>query len=195
MPLAFNSLSHGQVAFGFFNIESDMLLLGHDFFFSTTFCAYMTRIAEKDQAVAPDAFTGMTIDHSENIGDLNGAIRGIHHTGFIGALYRLFPFPENSAEFKQKPEGKASPKMVQTLIAEYGRQSKIPFIEHPNEYEITLGAYRFAQAVFHQLLDYVWVGGLPQWKDGKRPGHVQQMKAAVSQSRRPVFKGMRFSSD
>jgi hypothetical protein len=26
MPLAFESLSHGTIAFGFFNIESDMLL-------------------------------------------------------------------------------------------------------------------------------------------------------------------------
>ena len=27
MPLAFDSISHGSIAFGFFNIESDMLLL------------------------------------------------------------------------------------------------------------------------------------------------------------------------
>ena len=27
MPLAFESLSHGTIAFGFFNIESDLLLL------------------------------------------------------------------------------------------------------------------------------------------------------------------------
>ena len=27
MPLAFESLSHGTIAFGFFNIDSDMLLL------------------------------------------------------------------------------------------------------------------------------------------------------------------------
>jgi hypothetical protein len=27
MPLAFDTLSHGKIAFGFFNIESDMLLL------------------------------------------------------------------------------------------------------------------------------------------------------------------------
>ena len=33
MPLTFDSLSHGKVAFGFFNIESDMLLLDHYFFF------------------------------------------------------------------------------------------------------------------------------------------------------------------
>lgn len=33
MPLSFESRSHGPVAFGFFNIESDMLLLERTFFF------------------------------------------------------------------------------------------------------------------------------------------------------------------
>ena len=49
MPIAFNSLSHGKVAFGFFNIESDMLLLEHDFFFSTVFCEHMSRIARQPE--------------------------------------------------------------------------------------------------------------------------------------------------
>jgi len=31
MPLEFDSLSHGKIAFGFFNIETDMILLGHYF--------------------------------------------------------------------------------------------------------------------------------------------------------------------
>jgi hypothetical protein len=31
MPLAFQSLSHGTITFGFFNIESDMLLLDRYF--------------------------------------------------------------------------------------------------------------------------------------------------------------------
>lgn len=33
MALAFDSLSHGRIAFGFFNIETDMILLEH--FFTT----------------------------------------------------------------------------------------------------------------------------------------------------------------
>ncbi len=49
MPLAFDSLSHGIVAFGFFNIESDMLILEQYFFFATEFCDYITRIAEQDE--------------------------------------------------------------------------------------------------------------------------------------------------
>ena len=34
MPLAFESLSHGTIAFGFFNIESDMLILDRYFLFA-----------------------------------------------------------------------------------------------------------------------------------------------------------------
>jgi hypothetical protein len=34
MPLAFESLSHGIIAFGFFNIESDMLILDRYFLFA-----------------------------------------------------------------------------------------------------------------------------------------------------------------
>ena len=42
MPLAFESLSHGTVPFGFFNIDSDTLLLDRYFFFAgagKTVCA------------------------------------------------------------------------------------------------------------------------------------------------------------
>ena len=34
MPLAFKSLSHETIAFGFFNIESDMLILDRYFLFA-----------------------------------------------------------------------------------------------------------------------------------------------------------------
>jgi hypothetical protein len=34
MPLAFESLNHGTIAFGFFNIDSDMLLLEKYFWLS-----------------------------------------------------------------------------------------------------------------------------------------------------------------
>ena len=53
MPLSFHSLSHGTVAFGFFNIESDMLLLDRYFFFATDFCAHVSDLAESG---APGAY-------------------------------------------------------------------------------------------------------------------------------------------
>ncbi len=46
MPLAFQSLSHGQIAFGFFNIETDMLLLDIHFFFADDFCRAVRELAE-----------------------------------------------------------------------------------------------------------------------------------------------------
>ena len=45
MPLAFESLSHGTIAFGFFNIESDMLLMDQYFFFVDDFCSNVEKIA------------------------------------------------------------------------------------------------------------------------------------------------------
>lgn len=38
MPLEFESLSHGRIAFGFFNIETDMILLNQYFLFAEDFC-------------------------------------------------------------------------------------------------------------------------------------------------------------
>lgn len=38
MPLGFHSLSHGVVPFGFFNVASDLLILGDHFAFATEMC-------------------------------------------------------------------------------------------------------------------------------------------------------------
>jgi hypothetical protein len=41
MPISFPSKSHGQIPIGFFNIETDMLLMDRYFFFSTDFCEWI----------------------------------------------------------------------------------------------------------------------------------------------------------
>ena len=38
MPLAFESLNRGTIAFGFFNIDTDLLLLQQYFLFADDFC-------------------------------------------------------------------------------------------------------------------------------------------------------------
>jgi len=195
MPLAFNSISHGRVAFGFFNIESDMLLLEHYFFFSTTFCAHMSQVAENAQDSIPDTFPGTIIDQPDNIGDLMGAIHGTRHTGFIGTLYRHFPFPQNPEAFKQNPEGTASRKLVERVITDYGKRVEISFQQDRDATEISLAEFRFSQSSFHQLLDYVWKGGLPRWTNGQPPNYVSQMKDAISKSQEPLFKGMNFTDN
>jgi len=104
MPLAFDSLSHGRIAFGFFNIESDMLLCDRYFFFADNFCESLKKIADWDE----DRFNQTQwpvwfIESAADMGDLMGAIHGVRFCGFLGELYRKFPFPQNPADFKQNP--------------------------------------------------------------------------------------------
>ena len=48
MPLLFQSLSHGEIPFGFFNIETDMILLNNYFFFASDMADNVIRLAEND---------------------------------------------------------------------------------------------------------------------------------------------------
>ena len=109
MPLAFESLSHGSIAFGFFNIESDMLLCDRYFLFADEFCKYVEDIAENaGRQTYQTTWKVQIIQTADAIGDLMGAIRGIRYTGFIGALYRCFPFP---------PEAENSEKLYVVSVA------------------------------------------------------------------------------
>ena len=106
MPLSFRSKHHGNIAFGFFNIESDMLLLEKYFFFADRFCEWMIELSTQGN----EAYTGLNctvfhISDPHDIGDLMGAIHGMRFTGFMGPLYRRFPFPKDPLDFKQNPEG------------------------------------------------------------------------------------------
>jgi len=47
MPLASKSLNFGSIALGFFNIESDMLLLERYFFFASDFCETIDELADR----------------------------------------------------------------------------------------------------------------------------------------------------
>ena len=89
MPLAFESSSHGTIAFGFFNIDSDMLLLEQYFLFGSEFCRYVGDIAENfNDAKYESRWQVYAIEDRVQIGDLMGAIHGIQYSGFIGEVYR-----------------------------------------------------------------------------------------------------------
>ena len=95
MPLEFQSKSHGPIAFGFFNIETDMLLLDRYFFFCDRLLRCLVGNGRFPEARKTGfACEGYHIADPADIGDLMGAISGTRHTGFIGALYRKFPFPK-----------------------------------------------------------------------------------------------------
>ena len=58
--------------------------------------------------------------------------------------------------------------------------------------EIQIGDYRFSGTQFQELIDYVWRGGYPRWKDEIRPGYVLEMRDNILQNRAGVFEGFVF---
>ncbi|MCP4679195.1 MAG: hypothetical protein GY854_27660 [Deltaproteobacteria bacterium] len=192
MPLAFESLSHGTVAFGFFNIDSDMLLLEHYFFFASDFATNMKHAAEREESTLVEASWDVNhIADRADIGDLMGAIHGVRHTGFIGDTYKKFPFPSSPLDFKQKPEGFKNRTIFEEMIDGYASRKKIPFVADPAEERVKIGEYIFLRNVFHELVNYVWIGGYPRWKDEVRPNYVLAMKEDVEKSRHWLFEDIR----
>ena len=193
MPLAFDSMTHGTLAFGFFNIDSDMLLLDRYFMFATDFCAHISQMARAGGGEGYEASWQIyKIEDPQDVGDLMGAIHGVRHTGFIGEVYRRFPFPDDPGKFRQKPEGEGNRGIVESIIAGYAEQGSIPVRIEQGEGAILVGAYGFTRAVFHQLLNYVWVGGYPRWRDGVRPGCVISMKGHIQENEEGIFEGILF---
>ena len=195
MPLSFDSVSHGTVAFGFFNIESDMLLCDRYFLFATDFCNYIGKLAENVDAGTHQVMWQVHfIESPEDIGDLMGAIHGIRFAGFIGELYLCFPFPSQSEDFKQKPEGAQTQARVLEIIENYARRWKIAVTVSPDRNEIELGIYRFNRIQFQELIKYVWRGGYPRWKGDIRPGYVIEMKDKIQKNRKGIFTDIVFEN-
>ena len=191
MPLAFESISHGTIAFGFFNIDSDMLLLDRYFLFSTRFCRYIEDIA----ACGPNEAKQMPwqvyhIPDPEQIGDLMGAIHGVRFVGFIGEVYKRYPFPEREADFKQKPEGTRTQEAVEEIIRNYGEPAEAMFMMDEAQNEAAIGPYRFSRGQFQALIQYVWQGGYPRWKDEQRPDYVLAMKDRIHASSCSLVQGL-----
>jgi hypothetical protein len=193
MPLAFESMSHGTVAFGFFNIDSDMLLLEQYFLFGSEFCRHIGEMAENvDEAQYKSRWPVYVIENREQIGDLMGAIHGIRFTGFIGELYRKYPFPQEPAAFKQKPEGYLNQPVVRDMVCGYARQVLLPVEANHRTLEIDIGAYKFSHKTFQELIAYVWQGGYPRWRDDIRPDYVLDMKTRIEGCRRGLFEKVQF---
>jgi len=191
MPLAFDSLSHGSVAFGFFNIESDMLLLDRYFLFADEFCKYAEDIAENAGGQNYQTTWQVRIIHTaEAIGDLMGAIHGVRYIGFIGELYRCFPFPPRAQDFKQNPQGFKAQSQVSEIISKYAKQLEIHVSVENAGREIQIGEYRFSHTQFQSLIDYVWRGGYPRWQNEIRPAYVSTMRDKVMRNCEGIFEGI-----
>jgi hypothetical protein len=195
VPLTFKSISHATVAFGFFHIESDMLLLDRLFFFADAFCETVSSLAAcPPKTLFEDEMQGFYFPDPKKIGDLMAAIHGIRFLGFIGSLYRQHPFPGRPEQFKQKPIGRFSRQGVVNEMGIWAEACRIPFRAELQEGPVSIGVYRFEKWVFWELIDYVWRGGYPRWEADIRPPYVLAMKNTVEKADHPVLKGMQFSS-
>lgn len=188
MPLEFHSLSHGRIAFGFFNIETDLLLLEKYFFFAHYFCSMVKEMsAMQNHGSNEIGLVGYSIDRPGDVGNLMGAIQCIDLRGFIGQVYKLFPFSQTPEEFKQKTYGSANRAIVEELISRWARSTRIPVEIEAGAWKVRIAELLFSRAVFQQLVAYVWHGGMPGWQDNIRPDYVIAMKEAISSSTSPIF--------
>ena len=194
MPLAFDSLSHGSIAFGFFNIESDMLLCDRYFLFADEFCHHIIDLVEHvDEPIQRVVWKVWFIETSAAIGDLMGAIRGVRFTGFIGELYRRYPFPSQPQDFKQNPLGWQSQSQVSDLIANHAKPIEIETVLERSGHEIQIGEYRFSRLQFQDLIDYVRRGGYPRWQDDIKPDYVSAMCEQIVRNPKGIFEEISFS--
>jgi hypothetical protein len=192
MPLVFSSLSHGDVAFGFFNIESDMLLLNNYFFFASDFCQSVGELAGSKASGPSRSDLEIYLLQDKQIGNLMRAIHGIELQGFIGDVYRMFPFPSEREAFRQNPEGHKTREAIEKAISKYAKPVKVALSVDESGGTMDIGDYMFGREAFQDLLRYVWVGGYPRWKDSARPAYVDKMKALVEKSTHPLFAGLSF---
>lgn len=151
MPLEFDSISHGKIAFGFFNIETDMILLNEYFLFAKDFCHYVIQATEKNNEFSEASWEGYRIEEKD-IGNLMGAIYGVEFRGFIGEVYRLFPFPREREKFRQNPEGSKIRLVIEELVKKYGRRVRISFVINQKDDQVSIGEYIFRKNVFGELI-------------------------------------------
>lgn len=188
MPLSFASNSHGPIPFGFFNIETDLLLLDRVFFFATDFCEWIVEWAGND-AFSHDRREVFIIQDAKQIGDLGCAIHGFEFAGFINDVYQRFPFPRERSGFKQKPYGPGNRPVVETLLRSFAAPLNLPILFSRETRTVAFGPYEFSAVVFQDLIRYVQAGGMPGWLDGQPPGYVERMTARVAASGHWYFSG------
>ncbi len=186
MPIAHDTLSHGHIPIGFFNIETDMFLIEDHFIFASDLCGAISDWTKGPDDIDTD-LDFHVIEDRNDLGDLHGSIRGVVHTGFIGELYRLWPFPEAEEDFRQNPEGHGTRAQVEEVIGRYGKPVTVKVAITKREGIIAIGDYRFDRPQFHEVIAYIWRGGMPQWKDGRRPKYVDDMMKAVTGSSHWLF--------
>jgi hypothetical protein len=168
-----------------------MLLLDVHFFFADDFSAAVSGLASPgEDAPATVSLEAYTLERGR-IGNLMGAIQGIEFRGFIGDVYRRFPFPADEEKFRQQPEGFENRSVVEDIIQRYAGRRTISITCDDRRDAVDVGGYLFDRAGFQALILYVWRGGYPRWRDDLRPAYVIEMMKAADRSRSPLFRGLK----
>jgi len=163
-----------------------MFLINNHFIFASDLCHAII-----DWTDGPDDLTTALqmyiIENPEDIGDLMGAIQGVVFTGFIGELYKSFPFPEKPEDFKQNQKGHQTKKEVEDIIKKFAHINEITIKISKIDQTISIGGIIFNRLQFHEVIAYIWRGGMPQWKNDIRPDYVNDMMRATLRSKHWLF--------
>lgn len=187
MPISFKTESHGDIPIGFFNIDTDMILIKNYFVFASDLCDWISEWTSGEEEIITSVKM-YVIKNLDDIGHLMGAISGIIFTGFIGEVYKIFPFPEKQEDFKQKPDGDKNRKNIEEIMNKFGELEQIPVKISKESNTISIGEFVFTIEQFHDVLGYIWRGGMPKWKDGIRPEYVNKMMKAIITSEHWLFR-------
>ena len=167
-----------------------MLLLEDYFFFADQFAEWiMAQAQTKDLTDKCFRYSAYKINSREEIGDLMGAIHGFHFTGFIGEVYKKFPFPKAPEDFKQNPDGFKTQEIMRSELEKWAAPAALEICFH-GDGTVQIGTFVFLKNVFHELIRYVWRGGYPRWKNETRPDYIMTMKQEILISRENWFKGV-----
>jgi hypothetical protein len=77
-----------------------------------------------------------------------------------------------------------------SLLETWAGRNTIPVRVDQEHDSVSIGEYLFTKQVFHQIIQYVWVGGYPRWRDEVRPDYVMEMKFHLEESRRWLTQGL-----
>jgi hypothetical protein len=190
MPLTFKTESHGEIPIGFFNIDTDMILIRNYFVFASDFCNWIEEWSKipNSEGDFETRIQMYVIKDLDEIGHLMGAISGVVFTGFIGEVYKKFPFPQKREDFKQKPDGFKNREIVEELVINFAVIEEIAITILKKERTISIGEFVFSKEQFHDLIGYIWRGGMPKWRDDIRPDYINQMMRTIMISRHWLFK-------
>jgi hypothetical protein len=196
MPLGFHSLNQGEIAFGFFHIETPLLLLDNRVFWCSDFCAAFNQLTLADENEPFRSSIDGHLFHSRaEYGDLQEAIAGVNHDGFIGSLYALIPFPTTREAFVQKTAGQLTNATVLEQVSKFAEAYAMKITAEQDTGLFTFDDVEFEPGTLRQLIEYIWRGGMPGWENGMRPAFLDGYADLWRQSDSPWVTGMPFDAN